>query len=101
MNERVADFVRRARQADRPVPRSGGLADGRRPSEFDLDALVQGTGVELEHTDDLGRAMRIAMDHLVEDDAYYQKLAIIESNPHPGSNPRLLRQARMLAEGGR
>jgi hypothetical protein len=39
--------------------------------------LKKGIKVEKEHTDDVKRAARIAMDHLVEDPKYYTKLAKI------------------------
>ncbi len=56
----------------------GGLASGRRPEDFDPVQLRKGTLVELEHTDDVEVAQEIAMDHLVEDPAYYIKLEVIE-----------------------
>lgn len=49
------------------------------PSDFDITALVRGAAVELEHTTDPCIAMEIAMDHLNEDDLYYEKLALIEN----------------------
>lgn len=52
----------------------GGRAAGRRPSEFDPRQLAIGTRVETEHTDDEAVAREIAMDHLVEDPRYYEKL---------------------------
>lgn len=52
----------------------GGKAEGRSPSEFDPVQLAIGTRVELEHTNDPAIAQEIAMDHLVEDPAYYTKL---------------------------
>lgn len=58
----------------------GGLADEHAPEDFDPDELARGVQVELEHTDDPELAKEIAMDHLVEDPAYYQKLALID--PH-------------------
>jgi GNAT superfamily N-acetyltransferase len=58
---------------------AGGLASGRRPEEFDQVQLAAGTKVESEHTDDWRVAQEIAMDHLVEDSAYYLKLSKIES----------------------
>ena len=46
--------------------------------KLDVDVLKQelkkGIKVEKEHTDDVKRATRIAMDHLVEDPKYYTKL---------------------------
>jgi len=52
----------------------GGLAAGRSASEFDPAALAAGTQVELEHTSSRRVARKIAMDHLVEDPRYYDKL---------------------------
>lgn len=56
-----------------PLP--GGLADGRRPSDFPRAALARGVKVELEHTRDRRVATKIAMDHLTEDPHYYERLA--------------------------
>jgi hypothetical protein len=56
----------------------GGLAKGKQPGEYDLDKLAQGVEVELEHTSDMHIAIEIAMDHLEEDPAYYEKLKKIE-----------------------
>ena len=53
----------------------GGRAAGRNPGGFDQVQLAIGTRVELEHTRDPRVAREIAMDHLVEDPMYYQKLA--------------------------
>ena len=57
----------------------GGLADESHPSEFNLSQLEAGRKVEREHTDDLKKAMEIAMDHLKEDPDYYKKLKKIEN----------------------
>lgn len=68
----------------------GGLADGSAPQDFDPQSLVKGMVVELEHVcaeahellknnpDAVHKAMEIAMDHLSEDSAYYDKLAEME-----------------------
>lgn len=56
----------------------GGLADKRKPRDFDAGALKQGISVELEHTNDRTIATEIAMDHLAEDGDYYKKLARME-----------------------
>ena len=56
----------------------GGLADKKHPSDFDSEALKKGLKVELEHTTDPHIAVEIAMDHLTEDPAYYDKLAKME-----------------------
>jgi len=55
----------------------GGKSEGMRPSSFNPSALKRGTKVELEHTRSRKIAQRIAMDHLVEDPKYYEKLAKI------------------------
>jgi len=56
----------------------GGLADKKKPSDFNQEALRKGVKVELEHTSDHGIATEIAMDHLTEDLKYYNKLEKIE-----------------------
>lgn len=56
----------------------GGLADDLTPSAFESEDLLSGLEIELEHTDDPELALEIAMDHLVEDDDYYEKLEEIE-----------------------
>lgn len=48
------------------------------PKQFDAKSLAKGIKVELEHTDDEEVALEIAMDHLTEDPAYYDKLEKIE-----------------------
>ena len=88
-------IVSSARKINFQAPAIGGLADGRGAREFDSKSLAQGILVELEHADDPLLAMRIGMDHLVEDPEYYQKLRAVEGvvgpyrlirtkpNPHP------------------
>ena len=56
----------------------GGLADKKKPSDFDAKKLTAGIKVEMEHTSDKGIATEIAMDHLTEDENYYDKLKEIE-----------------------
>ncbi len=58
----------------------GGLADGKKPSDFDSAQLAKGIKVELEHTASRAIAKEIAMDHLVEDEKYYDKLETIEDH---------------------
>lgn len=58
---------------------SGGLADVKKPEDFDPSALANGKKVEMEHTDDPDLAEQIAMDHLTEDPKYYDKLAKMEA----------------------
>jgi len=57
----------------------GGLAEGKKPSDFDSKQLAKGMKVEMEHTTDKGMAQEIAMDHLTEDKDYYKKLEIMEN----------------------
>lgn len=71
----------------------GGLASGRTPEDVaakhnvsvdEINAqLAKGTKVELEHTDDEKAACEIALDHLMEDPKYYDKLATIEEPKEP------------------
>lgn len=56
----------------------GGLADKRRPEDFDQRQLRIGIKIEREHTSNRRIAMEIAMDHLSEDPNYYKKLRKIE-----------------------
>jgi hypothetical protein len=58
----------------------GGLADKRKPGDFDPEQLKKGIKVEMEHTDDPAKAEEIAMDHLTEDSKYYDKLETIEKH---------------------
>lgn len=56
----------------------GGKADNMPDSEFDKDALQQGTEHEMEHTDNPDIAKEIAKDHLVESPDYYKYLRLME-----------------------
>jgi len=49
--------------------------DSRPDADFDAAALAQGIQVELEHTNSIEIAKKIAKDHLEEDKNYYEKLA--------------------------
>ena len=51
---------------------SGGLAEGKKPSDFPAEDLVLGMTVEMEHTSDPAVACEIAMDHLTEKPDYYR-----------------------------
>jgi hypothetical protein len=57
----------------------GGLARGKKPRDFSKKQLAKGLKVEMEHTDDPHKALEIAMDHLMEDSKYYNKLEKMES----------------------
>jgi hypothetical protein len=101
----VVAFVEKKRE-QKWGRKTGGLADGKTAADFETSALVDGLIVELEHTSDWDTAMRIAMDHLVEDRNYYCKLEFLESSSrrHQSSNPRTRRHdmiARRVARGGR
>ena len=52
----------------------GGLSEGHKETDYDPAALAKGIKVEMEHTTDEEVAKEIAMDHLTEDPAYYDKL---------------------------
>jgi hypothetical protein len=56
----------------------GGLADKKKPKNFDQKQLDAGKKVEAEHTSNPKIAQEIAMDHLTEDPNYYIKLKQIE-----------------------
>jgi hypothetical protein len=58
---------------------SGGVADGKKPSDFDPGALKEGMKVEAEHTKNKKLRREIAMDHLTEDKKYYKKLKRMEA----------------------
>lgn len=58
----------------------GGLADGKKKSDFDPKQLAAGVKVEREHTDSKKVAAEIAEDHLTEDKDYYKKLKTIEKS---------------------
>jgi len=56
----------------------GGRADGQRITKYDLDELLMGIKVELEHTTNRMLALEIAMDHLEEFPDYYTRLEEME-----------------------
>ena len=56
----------------------GGIADDKKPQDFDSIELERGILVEREHTDSIEIATEIAMDHLTEDKDYYEKLSKME-----------------------
>lgn len=64
---------------DKPTPTLADLVKKYDVSEDELKKqLKKGTGVELEHTSDKAIAKEIALDHLAEDPAYYDKLEKVE-----------------------
>jgi len=60
----------------RGVP--GGLADKKKPSDFNKRQLDMGVEVEMEHTDDRDLSKDITMDHLQEYPTYYTELDEME-----------------------
>ena len=52
----------------------GGEGDSLSVHDVDDAQLGMGIKVEMEHTDDMGKAVEIALDHLAEDPEYYTKL---------------------------
>ena len=83
------DHYRAARGAKDKVP--GGLADKKKPSDFDAKALAKGVKVEMEHTDDPALAREIAMDHLTEHADYYDALEVMEKKLEQKKAARELR----------
>ena len=68
----ISEQIRSAGLSADQIP--GGIADEKSPDDFDPNALRKGISVEMEHTNDEAVAREIAMDHLTEDPAYYDKL---------------------------
>ncbi|MEJ5227098.1 DUF5661 family protein [Thermodesulfovibrio sp.] len=56
----------------------GGKADGKKITKYDLNQLLMGIKVELEHTNDRMTALEIATDHLEEFPDYYTRLLKME-----------------------
>ncbi|MCX8022828.1 MAG: hypothetical protein N2745_08665 [Syntrophorhabdaceae bacterium] len=56
----------------------GGKADGKPITKYDLQQLLMGIEVELEHTNNKMRALEISMDHLEEFPDYYTRLEKME-----------------------
>lgn len=73
-----------SRTAEKKEEIPGGLAEGKEPEDFSSEQLAKGVMVELEHTEDLGIAEEIAMDHLAEDPEYYDWLEQIEADLSAG-----------------
>lgn len=57
---------------------SGGMADGKSLTSYDLGELLEGIKFEREHTDDNLIALEIAMDHLERIPDYYSRLSRME-----------------------
>jgi len=74
-------IIKTAKHKDR-LP--DGLADNRVPSDFCKEQLEKGILTEMEHTDDPDLALEIAMDHLTENDRYYDHLEKMEEDMDKG-----------------
>ena len=57
----------------------GGNADEKSVIDFKPDQILKGMKVEMEHTDDPRIALEITMDHLTENEDYYDYLEDMES----------------------
>jgi hypothetical protein len=64
------------KKARKGVP--GGIADHKKPSDFNKKQLDRGVEVEMEHTDDRDLSRDITMDHLEEFPTYYTELDKME-----------------------
>jgi hypothetical protein len=64
------------KKARKGVP--GGIADHKKPSDFNKKQLDMGVEVEMEHTDDRDLSKDITMDHLEEFSTYYTELEKME-----------------------
>jgi hypothetical protein len=56
----------------------GGMADGKKPEDFDQKELEMGAKVEREHVHNDDLAREVAMDHLTEIPDYYTRLKKME-----------------------
>lgn len=74
------------------------------PSKVDPTQLKVGIKVEMEHTNDIKVATKIALQHLAEDPQYYTKLtkAGLEEGPHDAMNPGILsKDSSLKGEDGK
>ena len=79
----------------------GGAGDNRPDSDFDPEALADGTRHEMEHTDDAAAAKEIAKDHLSEDPQYYVKLRQLKAEKALPPPPAYVPNAYGLTPGER
>lgn len=71
----------------------GGYGDTAQVGDFCYCQVVAGIVVEMEHTDDAGKALEIALDHLAEDPYYYSTVI-----PFDEVKDGLLKVARTVRE---
>lgn len=79
----------------------GGKGADSNINEFDIESLVKGAVVELEHTDDILIALEITVDHLSEDRKYYEKLEKIEKHEPNSAKEEKIRAAIMQLKNGK
>jgi hypothetical protein len=73
-------FVQAAKKCKWKDHIPGGMADKKKPCEFNQKQLQMGVKVEKEHTDDPKKALEISMDHLTEfPGEYYTALDEMEA----------------------
>lgn len=65
-----------------------GKADGQTLTKYDLNQLLMGIKVELEHTSDKLTALEISTDHLEEFPDYYTRLLKMEEEAEEESEKR-------------
>jgi len=106
---RIDDEGNRTKVADHYCRYSEGLNEARKkkepkkelhPNAIHPQELRMGIKVELEHTDDLDKAKKIALDHLAENPFYYTalKLSGIESPSAPKVKAPVEKKARKKKE---
>lgn len=77
VRRKVEEFLRRnAKLGEDQIP--GGLAQGKKDSDFNPKQIAMGAKVEKEHTPDPAKAREIARDHLEEFPQYYTALKQME-----------------------
>jgi len=79
--EEYRNAIRDAQQVDIKTFKeklSGGKADGKPITNYDLKQLIEGIKWEREHTQDKMLALELAMDHLEIIPDYYTRLARME-----------------------
>lgn len=106
---RIDDEGNRTRVADHYCRYSEDLNEAKKkkepkkelhPNQIHPQELRMGIKVELEHTDDLDKAKKIALDHLAENPFYYTalKLSGIESPSAPKAKAPVEKKARKKKE---
>ena len=71
------NWYKKSKKWEEHIP--GGIADGKKPSDYEKSQIEKGKSVEFEHTDDPDTAREISMDHLEEHKDYYIGLEHMEN----------------------